>query len=73
VGISLGDLLVGAPLTETVFGWPGLGRLLVAAVGNRDLPVVLGVTLLFALIYLGANLVVDLAYALVDPRVRLAE
>ena len=73
VGIGLGDLLVGAPLTETVFAWPGLGRLLVAAVGNRDLPVVLGATLLFALIYLGANLVVDLAYALADPRVRLVE
>ncbi|MFQ5882651.1 MAG: ABC transporter permease [Candidatus Methylomirabilales bacterium] len=72
-GIGLGDLLVGAPLTETVFAWPGLGRLLVAAVGNRDLPVVLGVTLLFALIYLGANLLVDLAYAVVDPRVRLTE
>lgn len=48
-GIGLGDLLVGAPLTETVFAWPGIGRLLVAAVGNRDLPVVLGATLLFAL------------------------
>ena len=70
-GIGLGDLLVGAPLTETVFGWPGLGRLLVAAVGNRDLPVVMGATLLFALIYLVANLLVDLGYALVDPRVRL--
>jgi peptide/nickel transport system permease protein len=73
VGIGLGDLLVGAPLTEIVFGWPGLGRLLVTAVGNRDLPVVLGSTLLFALIYLGANLLVDLAYAFVDPRVRLTE
>lgn len=72
-GIGLGDLLVGAPLTETVFAWPGLGRLLVAAVGNRDLPVVLGATLLFALIYLGANLLVDLGYALVDPRVKLGE
>ena len=72
-GIGLGDLLVGAPLTETVFAWPGLGRLLVAAVGNRDLPVVLGATLLFALIYLGANLLVDLGYALVDPRVSLRE
>lgn len=72
-GIGLGDLLVGAPLTETVFAWPGLGRLLVTAVGNRDLPVVLGATLLFALIYLGANLIVDMAYALVDPRVRLME
>ncbi len=73
VGIGLGDLLVGAPLTETVFAWPGLGRLLVAAVGNRDLPVVLGATLLFALIFLAANLIVDLVYALVDPRVRLTE
>jgi peptide/nickel transport system permease protein len=70
-GIGLGDLLVGAPLTETVFAWPGLGRLLVAAVGNRDLPVVLGATLLFALIYLAANFLVDVAYALVDPRVEL--
>jgi ABC-type dipeptide/oligopeptide/nickel transport system permease component len=72
-GIGLGDLLVGAPLTETVFAWPGLGRLLVAAVGNRDLPVVLGATLLFALIYLGANFLVDLAYAVVDPRVELTK
>lgn len=72
-GIGLGDLLVGAPLTETVFAWPGLGRLLVTAVGNRDLPVVLGATLLFALIYLAANLLVDMAYVLVDPRVRLME
>jgi len=70
-GIGLGDLLVGAPLTEMVFGWPGLGRLLVTAVGNRDLPVVMGATLLFALVYLVANLLVDLGYALVDPRVRL--
>ncbi|MFQ5839927.1 MAG: ABC transporter permease [Candidatus Methylomirabilales bacterium] len=70
-GIGFGDLLVGAPLTETVFAWPGLGRLLVAGVGNRDLPVVMGATLFFALIYLIANLIVDLGYALVDPRIRL--
>ncbi|MDZ4339130.1 MAG: ABC transporter permease [candidate division NC10 bacterium] len=72
-GIGLGDLLVGAPLTETVFAWPGLGRLLVSAVGNRDLPVVVGATFVFALIYLGASLLVDLAYALVDPRIRVVE
>lgn len=72
-GIGLGDLLVGAPLTETVFAWPGLGRLLVSAVGNRDLPVVVGATFVFALIYLGASLIVDLAYALVDPRIRVVE
>ena len=69
-GIGLGDLLVGAPLTETVFAWPGLGRLLVAAVGQRDLPVVMGAVLLFALIYVTANLLTDLAYTLIDPRAR---
>lgn len=73
IGIGFGDLLVGAPLTETVFAWPGLGRLLVSAVGNRDLPIVVGATLLFALIYLGVNLLVDLGYAWVDPRVRLTK
>lgn len=70
VGIGMGDLLVGAPLTETVFAWPGLGRLLVAGVANRDLPVVLGATLLFALIYVAANFLVDCCYVLADPRVR---
>ncbi|MGH7406931.1 MAG: ABC transporter permease subunit, partial [Candidatus Methylomirabilales bacterium] len=55
-----------------VFAWPGLGRLLVAAAANRDLPVVLGATLLFALIYVAANFLVDLCYVLADPRVRFA-
>jgi peptide/nickel transport system permease protein len=72
LGIGLGDLLVGAPLTETVFAWPGLGRLLVAAVANQDLPVVLGATLLFALIYVAASFLVDCCYILADPRVRFA-
>jgi ABC-type dipeptide/oligopeptide/nickel transport system permease component len=70
VGIGLADLLVGAPLTETVFAWPGLGRLLVAAVGQRDLPVVMGAVLVFALVYVVANLLVDLAYVAIDPRTR---
>ena len=73
VGIGLADLLVGAPLTETVFAWPGLGRLLVAAVGQRDLPVVMGSVLVFALVYVVGNLVVDLAYLVIDPRTRHAE
>ncbi len=72
-GIGLAELLAGAPLTEMVFAWPGLGRLLVSALGNRDIPVVLGATLLFALIYLGANFLVDLAYAVIDPRVELTK
>jgi len=70
-GIGLADLLVGAPLTETVFAWPGLGRMLVAAVGQRDLPVVMAAVLLFAVIYLLGNLLVDLAYGAADPRLRV--
>ena len=70
IGIGLADLLVGAPLTETVFAWPGLGRLLVAAVGQRDLPVVMGAVLVFALVYVAGNLLVDLAYLVIDPRTR---
>ncbi len=70
IGIGLADLLVGAPLTETVFAWPGVGRLLVAAVGQRDLPVVMGAVLVFALVYVLGNLLVDLAYLVIDPRMR---
>jgi peptide/nickel transport system permease protein len=73
IGIGLADLLVGAPLTETVFAWPGLGRLLVAAVSQRDLPVVMGAVLVFALIYVLGNLGVDLAYLVIDPRTRGGE
>jgi len=72
IGIGLADLLVGAPLTETVFAWPGLGRMLVAAVGQRDLPVVMGAVLVFAVIYVLANLLVDLGYLVIDPRIRRA-
>jgi len=72
IGIGLADLLVGAPLTETVFAWPGLGRLLVAAVGQRDIPVVMGAVLVFALVYVTGNLLVDLAYLAIDPRIRHA-
>jgi peptide/nickel transport system permease protein len=53
-----------------VFAWPGLGRMLVAAVGQRDLPVVMGAVLVFAVIYVLANLLVDLAYLVIDPRIR---
>jgi peptide/nickel transport system permease protein len=70
IGIGLADLLVGAPLTETVFAWPGLGRMLVASVLQRDLPVVMGAVLVFAIVYVVANLLVDLSYFLIDPRTR---
>jgi peptide/nickel transport system permease protein len=70
IGISFADLLTGAPLTETIFAWPGIGRLMVNAVANRDFPVVMGCTLVFALVYVLANLGVDLLYAYLDPRIR---
>jgi ABC-type dipeptide/oligopeptide/nickel transport system permease component len=70
VGLQFGGLLSGAVITETIFGWPGIGRLAYEAIGARDIPVVQGVVLVFALMYALVNLVVDLTYALFDPRVR---
>ncbi|MDX3231041.1 ABC transporter permease [Streptomyces sp. ME19-01-6] len=71
LGLDLGALLGGAVLTETTYNLPGLGRLAVTAISNKDLPVILGVTLMAALFIVVANLIVDLLYAVVDPRVRL--
>ena len=70
VGLQTGRLLSGAILTETVFSWPGIGRWLVDAIYTRDYPIVQGVTLFIALIFVGVNLLVDILYALVDPRIR---
>jgi len=69
-GVQLGGVLSGAVITETVFNWPGIGRLLVDSIGKRDLPVVQGVVIFFALIFAMVNLAVDVAYAWVDPRIR---
>ncbi|HEY7705097.1 MAG TPA: ABC transporter permease [Acidimicrobiia bacterium] len=71
VGLQLGALLGGAVLTETVFGLSGVGRALYDAVTGRDFPVIQGFTLLVAIGYVLANLVVDLSYAYLDPRIRL--
>lgn len=71
VGLSFGGLLGGAVLTETVFAWPGLGQWAAQAAINLDTAGVMGFTLLTATIYVLANLVVDLTYAYLDPRVRL--
>ncbi len=69
LGLHLGHLLGGAFVIETIFAWPGLGRLAVQAIFDRDLPVVLGAALLVAVINVTINLGVDLAHALLDPRV----
>ncbi len=70
VGLQFGYLLGGAVVTETVFAWPGLGRLLVTSVEQRDLMVVQGVLLVFATSFVLVNLLIDLLYGLVDPRIR---
>jgi peptide/nickel transport system permease protein len=72
LGIDLGTLLGGAIVTEVVFGLPGLGRQAVHAIADQDLPVIIGVTIFAATAVVIANLVVDLCYALLDPRVRTA-
>ncbi len=71
MGIMVGALLGGAVVTEQVFSIPGLGRLIIGAVLSRDFPVIQGGLLFLALIYLAVNMVVDLLYAVIDPRVRL--
>jgi len=70
VGLQFGTLLAGAVLTETVFAWPGIGRLLVDSILARDYPVVQGAVLLIAVVFILVNLVTDILYAYVDPRVR---
>jgi peptide/nickel transport system permease protein len=69
-GLIIGSLLVGSVSIEFVFAWPGVGRLAVDATAARDFPVVQAVVITFCLVYIVANLLVDIAYAYVDPRIR---
>jgi peptide/nickel transport system permease protein len=71
-GLEAGQLLGGAVVTETIFAWPGLGRLTVQALLNRDFPVVMAAVAFTSVVYTLMNLVVDLAYGWLDPRVRRA-
>ena len=71
LGISLGSVVGGAPMTEYVFNWPGLGRRFVDAAMNLDFPVIMGITMIITLMTLVANLIVDVSYAFIDPRVRV--
>jgi len=73
LGMQLGALLGGAVVTETVFNWPGIGSLLVESIQRRDYPVVQGCVLSISLCYVGINLLTDLLYGWVDPRVRLGQ
>ena len=66
----MGALLGGAILTETVFSWPGMGRLLIDSIGNQNTPVVLGCLVIFAICFCIVNLIVDILYAYIDPRIK---
>ncbi len=73
IGLELGSLLGGSMITETIFGWPGVGREIIAAVGSKDFFVVQAGVVILALIFAAVNLAVDLAYAWIDPRIRLGK
>ena len=71
VALSLPNVLAGAVVIETVFAWPGMGQLAIASFQGRDYPVIIGFALFFSIMVLLSNLVADLLYTLVDPRVSL--
>jgi peptide/nickel transport system permease protein len=73
IGLQMGALIGGSVLVETVFSWPGIGRLAFEAVFQRDLNVLLGILYLSSLVVLLANVLVDFAYALLDPRIEVAK
>jgi peptide/nickel transport system permease protein len=71
VGLYFGAMLAGAPVTETVFNWPGVGRLFVEATTKLDFPVIMGITVFITIMTLIANLVTDITYGYIDPRIRV--
>ncbi|MSO56155.1 MAG: ABC transporter permease [Acidobacteria bacterium] len=71
LGLQFGVVLTGAVITETIFAWPGIGRLLIQSINFRDYPTVQGCVLLIAVTYVGVNLLTDLTYGFLDPRIRV--
>jgi dipeptide transport system permease protein len=72
IGLSIGSLLAGAVLTETIFSWPGVGKWLIESIGRRDYPALQGGIMLISSIVIVVNLLVDLTYGLINPRIRHA-
>jgi dipeptide transport system permease protein len=72
IGLSVGSLLAGAVLTETIFSWPGVGKWLIESIGRRDYPALQGGIMLISSIVIVVNLLVDLTYGLINPRIRHA-
>ncbi len=73
VGIEFGSLIAFSTITETVFAWPGMGKLLIDSIYQLDRPVVVAYVMLATFLFVTVNLLVDLLYAALDPRVRLSE
>jgi peptide/nickel transport system permease protein len=71
LGLSIGGAIAGAPITETVFSWPGLGRTYVEAVAHLDFPLIMGITMIISIMTLVANLIIDLLYVWINPTVRI--
>ncbi|MFN3483078.1 MAG: ABC transporter permease subunit, partial [Rhabdaerophilum calidifontis] len=71
-GLQLGSIIAFAIITETVFNWPGMGLLFLKAVHNVDIPIMAAYLMLIGFLFVTINLIVDLAYGLVDPRLRIA-
>ena len=72
IGLQFGALLGGAVITETIFAWPGVGRLVIQAIQGKDLPLVQAAVTMLAASFVMINLIVDLLYGVLDPRVRIA-
>lgn len=71
IGLTLPDLLGGAVVIETIFAWPGMGQLTISAAFQRDYPVIMGATIVAGLMVIAGNLLADVAYSVLDPRIRL--
>jgi peptide/nickel transport system permease protein len=71
IGTDFGSYLSGAVLTESIFGWPGIGRFALEAILKRDFPVIQGTVLFMALMFITANMLVDILYGVIDPRIRM--
>ncbi|MEO9338329.1 ABC transporter permease [Mesorhizobium sp. SB112] len=72
IGLEFGALLSGAIIVETVFAWPGIGSLLIQGIGGRDFPLIIGLVLVYTAIFVVVNLLIDLAYTVIDPRIRIS-
>lgn len=71
IGLEFGALLSGAMIVETVFAWPGIGSLLIGGIASRDFPLIIGLVLIYTAIFMLVNLIIDLFYTLIDPRIRI--